>query len=263
MSKDGDSNLEVDFEKKVPALTYTEHEIKEWREARKKNYPTSGTVSERLKKEHTLSDVTNQEAVLRRQQLEEILAKQAELGCEVADISGSYNFLSESSPKKQNPRDRKHERQQHHKRGKFHNKRGAHFQDVDRFAKKSRSRDQHSFKGNHETMPKKREPSLLEKLLTPDIKREKTHLLQVLRFMTANSFFTEESLRFPPVILRETKVDAVSQETTSSVVKDANVDVASKETTCSVVKETDVDVISKAATCSVVKAEEEEGEIID
>ncbi|XP_076898165.1 uncharacterized protein LOC143551657 [Bidens hawaiensis] len=275
ISKDGDSNLEVDavsrnvtdFEKKVPALIYTEHEIKEWREARKKNYPTSGTLSEKLKKEHTLSDVTNQGAVLRRQcfvlrQLKEILAKQAELGCEVADISGSYNFLLESSPKKQNPRDRKHERQQHYKRGKFHNKRGAHFQDVDRYAKKSRSRDQHSFKPNHETKPKKREPSLLEKLLTPDIKRDKTHLLQVLRFMTANSFFTEESLRFPPVIVRETNVDAASQETTCSVVKEINVDVPTKETTCTVVKETNVDVMSKDA-CSVVKAEEEEGEIID
>ncbi|KAI3742216.1 hypothetical protein L1987_59896 [Smallanthus sonchifolius] len=229
---EGDNNLAVDpvsrnftnFEKKVSPLNYTEQEIKEWREARKKNFPTNGTILKKQHKEHTSSDATNQEAMLRRQQLKEILAKQAELGCEVADISASYL----SGPDKQNPREKKHERRQKYKKAKFHNKRGTSFQDVDRIAKKSRPRDQDSFKNK----PNKREPSLLQKLLTQDIKRDKSHLLQVLRFITANSFFTGESLRFPSVIVRETNVDVPAQET--------------------------------ERTCSVMKVEEEEeGEIID
>ncbi|KAD4385235.1 hypothetical protein E3N88_25403 [Mikania micrantha] len=139
------------------------------------------------------------------QQLKEILAKQAELGCEVADIPASYLL----GPNKQNRREK-----QHYKRGKFHNKRGTSFQD--RIGKKARPNGQ---KPNHQ-------PSLLQKLLTQDIKSDKNRLLQVLRFITANSFLTAESLRFPSVTVRETHVDGV-------------------------------------ATCSVYKAEEEEGEIID
>lgn len=44
-----------------------------------------------------------------------------------------------------------------------------------------------------------REPTLLEKLLSPEIKREKSHLLQIFRFMVNNSFFSEwpnKSLNF-------------------------------------------------------------------
>ncbi|KAK9074491.1 hypothetical protein SSX86_007089 [Deinandra increscens subsp. villosa] len=224
MSKDGDNNLAADsvsqnstkFEKKIPTLTYTDQEIKEWCEARKRNHPANGAVLKKYKKENKPSDnVTNQEAMLRRQQLKEILDKQAELGCEVADIPASYL----SGFDKQNP---KHDRQQQNKRGKFQNKRKTSFQD--RMAKRAkRPRDQKA----NDYKPK-REPSLLHKLLSEDIKRDKNHLLQVFRFITANSFFNEEALRFPSVIVRETN---------------------------------DAD---EKITCSVVKAEEEEeGEIID
>ncbi|KAL8216239.1 hypothetical protein R6Q57_023076 [Mikania cordata] len=205
LAADSVSQNSTNFEKKVPSLTYTEQEIKAWREARKKNYPTNGTVLKKQKKDQTLSDGTNQEAMLRCQQLKEILAKQAELGCEVADIPASYLLGSN----KQNRREK-----QHYKRGKFHNKRGTSFQD--RIGKKARPNGQ---KPNHQ-------PSLLQKLLTQDIKSDKNRLLQVLRFITANSFLTAESLRFPAVTVRETHVDGV-------------------------------------ATFSAYKAEEEEGEIID
>ncbi|KAD1131225.1 hypothetical protein E3N88_43239 [Mikania micrantha] len=143
LAADSVSQNSTNFEKKVPSLTYTEQEIKAWREARKKNYPTNGTVLkvrfcvlglifmaclsdtlplivQKQKKDQTLSDGTNQEAMLRCQQLKEILAKQAELGCEVADIPASYLL----GPNKQNRREK-----QHYKRGKFHNKRGTSFQD--------------------------------------------------------------------------------------------------------------------------------------
>ncbi|KAK1432200.1 hypothetical protein QVD17_09093 [Tagetes erecta] len=206
------SRNSTDFEKKVPSLNYTKQEVKEWCEARKKNYPTNETILKKHKKEQTLSDVTNLEAIKRRQQLKEILAKQAELGCEVADIPPSYF----SGLEKQNPIEKSYERQHKYKRGKFHNKRGTSFQDGDYITKRARPRHQ---KTNHQPNPNKREPSLLQKLLTRDIKRDKTHLLQVLRFITANSFLTGDSLKFPSVIVRETNVDIPSEETTCSVIK--------------------------------------------
>ncbi|KFK41913.1 hypothetical protein AALP_AA2G188500 [Arabis alpina] len=52
-----------------------------------------------------------------------------------------------------------------------------------------------------------RKPTLLEKLLSGDIKREKSQLLQVFRFMVMNSFFKEfpeQPLKLPVVMVEET-----------------------------------------------------------
>jgi cleavage and polyadenylation specificity factor subunit 4 len=82
------------------------------------------------------------------------------------------------------------------KKGKFwnkHDKRG-------RFNKKGRSAKQVG-SANEE-----RKPTLLEKLLSTDIKRDKRQLLQVFRFMVANSFFKdwpEKPLKFPSVVVKE------------------------------------------------------------
>ncbi|XP_024978689.1 putative uncharacterized protein DDB_G0286901 isoform X2 [Cynara cardunculus var. scolymus] len=237
------STNQIHSEKKY-CVKYTEQEVKQWREARKKHYPSSANVEKKCKKEQALSDVTNQGAMLRRQQLKEILTKQAELGCEVADIPSYYLSVSE----KQIPRGKKHEREQYKKGKKFRNKRGTQLEDDDdRITKKTRPGGQDPHK------PKQREPSLLQKLLTRDIKRDKTHLLQVFRFIAANSFFTgerHESLRFPSVIVRETNAD-VASETTSSV--------------CNV-SEKAVDVRCDDGKCNgevLLEEPEEEGEITD
>nr|XP_043616626.1 uncharacterized protein LOC122588556 [Erigeron canadensis] len=198
--------------KKLPSLNYTEQEIKQWREARKKNFPTSASVEQKCKKAQALSDATNQEAILRRQQLQDILSKQAELGCEVAEVPPSYF----SGLDNQKPRDKNHEREPY-KKGKFQNKRGR-FKD-NRTTKRRRAGDQDSFKANnrtHEPKPNEPEPSLLQKLLTRDIKRDKYHLLQVLRFIAVNSFFNGEAdkpLRFPSVVVRETSSGVPDEST--------------------------------------------------
>ena len=143
------------------------------------------------------------------QQLQEILTKQAELGCEVADVPSYYL----SGPEKRNPRGKKHEREQYKKGKKFHKKRGKAVEgDDERMTKKTRAGDQDSSANNN----KPKQASLLQKLLSRDIKRDKNHLLQVFRFISINSFFTLTggSLRFPSVIMRETDAD-VALETTS------------------------------------------------
>ncbi|CAI9282239.1 unnamed protein product [Lactuca saligna] len=183
------NSISTKFEKKVPSLKYTEQEIKQWREARKKHYPTNVNKS----KEEEAS-------VLRRQQLKEILTKQAELGCEVADIPSHYL----SGPEKHI---QKHEKERF-KKGKFQKKRGNKFQN-DRITKKTRSENPNKPTEN------KRDPSLLQKLLTKDIKRDQNHLLQVFRFMVVNSFFSgqpKKPLRFPDVIVRETGAGEVAGE---------------------------------------------------
>ncbi|XP_071732292.1 uncharacterized protein [Rutidosis leptorrhynchoides] len=259
INKEGNSAAAIrdssKFKKKVPSLNYTEHEVKQWRELRKKNYPSTNNISEKCKKE---SDSIDQEATLRRQQLKEILAKQAELGCEVADIPPSYLF--DSDKQNQNPRDKKHNREQF-KKGKFQNKRGSRFHENQN-AKRTRPGDLDSFKANHQNRapkPTEREPSLLKKLLSRDIKRDKNHLLQVFRFMAVNSLFDgdgDSDLRFPSVIVKETNSDVV-EETTCAV----NGSEMAKE------DETKYDVAEKT-TCSVSKVgqkddEDEEGEITD
>ena len=161
------------------------------------------------------------------QQLKEILAKQAELGVEVAEISPDYLLDSEklgvqvaeiSPPQVLNseklgvevaeipPRHLLDSKKQEHgrednrrsltKKGKFwnkHDKRG-------RYNKRGRSAKQVG-SANEE-----RKPTLLEKLLSADLKRDKHQLLQVFRFIVANSFFKdwpEKALKFPSVVVKE------------------------------------------------------------
>ncbi|KAL4558756.1 hypothetical protein LXL04_036958 [Taraxacum kok-saghyz] len=177
----------TNFEKKkVPTLKYTDEEIKQWREARKKHYPTN--INHQNSNEHDTS-------ILRRQQLKEILAKQAELGCEVADVPSHY--LSGGSS--QNQLTEKHQKQFPTEKHRFNNKRQTPFQN-DRITKKKRPHH-----NPNKTNDPVRDPSLLQKLLTRDIKRDQNHLLQVFRFMAVNSFFsggpTDKCLRFPRVIV--------------------------------------------------------------
>lgn len=240
---DSSPRTSTSSEKKIPPPNYTDQEIKKWREARKKNYPTRVTELKKGTAEQTLSDVMNQEATLRRQELKAILEKQAELGIEVAEIPSYYHSdpddqnprgSNSSGHRKQNHRGQKHGRERY-KKGKFQNKRRTRFQDnqVTKRPKKEFA---------------KRHPSLLQKLLSRDIKRDKNHLLQVFRFMAVNSFFTGESnnsLTFPSVVVRETDPDVPEV----TVLKDSKK--AVKETSCSVLQDSE-----KAE-------EEEEGELTE
>ncbi|KAJ6433103.1 hypothetical protein OIU84_020186 [Salix udensis] len=73
---------------------YTEQEIKQWRESRRKHFPTKTNI-EKLTESLIDSGVIDKEANFRRKQLKEILAKQAELGVEVAEIPPEYMLDSE------------------------------------------------------------------------------------------------------------------------------------------------------------------------
>ncbi|XP_068657448.1 uncharacterized protein [Aristolochia californica] len=159
------------------SLSYTDEEIKKWREERKRNFPTRLNNKSNQHPDH-------EDTKMRRQQLKQILAKQAELGVEVAELPTDY--LSES----ENQVDRNlAERGLRQKKGRFRNKfdrRGRHGGDEVHTKRQKLGQD-----ATHGLWPSTRKPTLLEKLLSADIKRDKSHLLQVFRFMVLNSFFKD------------------------------------------------------------------------
>ncbi|GMJ14372.1 hypothetical protein HRI_005106400 [Hibiscus trionum] len=131
----------------------------------------------------------------RQLQLKEILAKQAELGVEVAEIPSHYLFGSE---KKVNGREENHRLST--KRGRFGLRKRGRPDKRDHFCKKPRSATEESTSFN------KRSPTLLQKLLSADIRKDKSRLLQVFRFMVMNSFFKdwpEKPLKFPVVVVKD------------------------------------------------------------
>ncbi|KAL6524559.1 hypothetical protein OROHE_016230 [Orobanche hederae] len=212
----GSSKPKQEGKKRSLAFNYTAQEIRQWREERKKNYPREKGLKEMAGRE-----VVDAATKARRQQLKDILAKQAELGCPVAEIPS--NYLSDSKQHQQANGGRankrvfgKNERFQNRfdKRGKFREKNDrfskrdngqTNTQDQnDRFSKKQRRTS--GCPANFRT-ENQREPSLLKKLLSSDISRDKKHLMQVFRFMVMNSFFknlTEKPLKFPVVVVKET-----------------------------------------------------------
>ncbi|CAN4108550.1 unnamed protein product [Withania somnifera] len=201
-------------------VTYSAQEIRQWREERRKNYPSKANIEKQLTEKMVESEDGSSAANLRRQQLKEILAKQAELGFEVAEIPSTY--LSDTE-KQVDGREQRRPLSKKERFQKRFNKRDK-FNRNDRFSKKRRFGnsdssnicDQKGFPAGKmdvnresvtQTTKSSREPTLLEKLLSSDIRRDKRRLLQVFRFMTMNSFFKdcpEKPLRFPQVLLRET-----------------------------------------------------------
>ncbi|KAK3000490.1 hypothetical protein RJ639_022529 [Escallonia herrerae] len=245
-------SLKMLFHRVMPSslsLNYTEQEIQQWLEERKRNYPSKTNMEKKVAQKMTEPEGTEKDAKLRRQmyiefhqsltttknhedlskpeneQLKEILAKQAELGCEVAEIPSQY--LSDAEKLVHG---REEKRRTFNKKGRFQNKfnkRGRLHQN-DRFTKKQRSAAHDSYtvtdqnddsiktdgavNNNRSIKPamNQREPTLLQKLLSADIRRDKSRLLQVFRFMVMNSFFKdwpEKPLRFPLVTVKENEVD--------------------------------------------------------
>ncbi|KAI3858259.1 hypothetical protein MKX03_001060 [Papaver bracteatum] len=183
--------------KRFPRPNYSEREIQQWREERKKNHPLRSNAEKKL------ADKLSEEAKRRRQQLKEILAKQAELGVDVAELPPNYLTDSEKEGRFQN---------KHNKRGR----RGK----PNRFSKKQKA-------GNEEDSVAQpdmcREPTLLQKLLSANIKRDRSHLLQVFRFMVTNSFFkdlSEKPLEFPLITTKEGEIKGKIGEEISSPILD-------------------------------------------
>ncbi|KAL9422516.1 hypothetical protein AB3S75_034732 [Citrus x aurantiifolia] len=193
-------NQPQEKKRKSLALTYTEQEVKQWCEERRKNYPTKANINKKLTEKQSNSDVIDKEAKMRREQLKEILAKQAELGVEVAEIPSYYLLDS-----KKQVRGRVENTMPLNKRGRFQNnydKRGR-YKRKDQFSKEQKLADKDS--SNTSSFNKKK-PTLLQKLLSADVKRDKSHLLQTFRFMAINSFFKdwpEKPLNFPLVMVKD------------------------------------------------------------
>ncbi|KAH6804171.1 hypothetical protein C2S51_032418 [Perilla frutescens var. frutescens] len=195
--------------KRSIVLNYTEQEIRQWREDRKKNFPSKTNMEKKLKKNPKQPEVSDEASKKRRQQLKEILAKQAELGCEVAEIPSCYL----SDPEQQTD-DVQQNNKAFGRSQRFHN----------RFDKKGK------FQQNDR---EKMEPSLLQKLLSSEIKKDKKHLLQVFRFMVVNNFFEnspEKPLKFPQVIVKESGNECEIVEQKSEMIQgDASNGVATLE----------------------------------
>ncbi|KAJ6983704.1 uncharacterized protein [Populus alba] len=233
---------------------YTEQEIKQWRESRRKHFPTKTNIEKKQTEKLIDSGVIDKEANFRRKQLKEILAKQAELGVEVAEIPPEYMLDSEKlgvevaetplsylldseklgveaaeipphhlldSEKQEHGRE--DNRRSLTKKGRFwnkHDRRG-------RYKRKGRSDMQLGLENGD------RKPTLLEKLLCADIKRDKHRLLQVFRFMVANSFFkdwSDKPLKFPSVVVKEDGCKDEPQEGKPSLVGEEESEVPNNTT---------------------------------
>ncbi|KAF8009657.1 hypothetical protein BT93_J0613 [Corymbia citriodora subsp. variegata] len=184
-------------QKRALSISYTEQEIQQWREERKRNFPSKANVE---KQKLTNSRKNELDVKIRQEQLKKILAQQAELGVEIAEIPSHYLLdtqkKDESLEENSRPWTKKERFQKNRDKRGHHNRR-------DRFNKKQR------LEATSSTDPpslNKKRTTLLQKLLSKDIKRDNTRLFQVFRFMVTNSFFKhwpEQSLKFPKVVVNE------------------------------------------------------------
>ncbi|EEE55572.1 hypothetical protein OsJ_03849 [Oryza sativa Japonica Group] len=89
--------------RKRPRIIYDANEVKQWLEARKKNYPTSVNINKTIREasstDHLMQKLSesrpdgekkDEEAQMRRQELKEVLEKQKELGFELPELPPGY-----------------------------------------------------------------------------------------------------------------------------------------------------------------------------
>lgn len=129
-------------------------------------------------------------------QLKEVLAKQAELGIEVAEIPSYYLKNAEN----QNQGIQSEGNNTFNDQRKLKNKSRRRNPDKRNRGNKKQKLADRSFSEN-------KNPTLLQKLLSADIKRDKSHLFQVFRFMAVNSFFKnypDKPLIYPSAVVKET-----------------------------------------------------------
>lgn len=202
------------------------------------------------------------------QQLKEILAKQAELGCEVAEIPSCYLL----DPEQQ--RDgAKQNNKLLGKRDRFRNKvdKKGKYKNGDLFSKSQRY--EHNRTGC--TTNLHLEPSLLKKLLSSDLRKDKKHILQVFRFMVVNNFFENwpgKPLKFPNVVVKESGYESdIVKQKPEEIEGDNSYDLHTRDhervstsysnDTCRVQADDNLK-SADILTAKYVDIEEEEGEIV-
>ncbi|XP_021773404.1 uncharacterized protein LOC110737360 [Chenopodium quinoa] len=238
VGSDDSANQSQGGKKRSLSVFYTEKEIQQWREERKKNFPSKGNVEKKLAQKQANADAADEDAKLRRQQLKDVLAKQVELGFEVPEIPSHYLIDPEHQSHGRDKSRRPLNKGRFQNNGRFQNRfdKGGKYDNKDRFTTKRGTEDDGSFK-KHDRFAKRqrvesdnapkahlsvKEPTLLQKLLSTDIKKDQSRLLQAFRFMVINSFFRdwpEKPLNFPKVIVKEIGVESDAIEDESSILE--------------------------------------------
>lgn len=189
--------------KRPLAVIYNENELRQWREARKRNFPTRTNIEKKLTPNSEKKEDMDSDAKARRQQLKEILAKQAELGVPVAEIPPNYLLEPEDQTSGNINAHKASNTLVNARYDKSNNKRRR-FRHDNRNAKKQKFKNEEP--SSYAAVVRKREPTLLRKLLNADIRRDKSQLLQAFRFMVLNSFFKkspDEPLVFPKITAKD------------------------------------------------------------
>ncbi|XP_047316024.1 uncharacterized protein LOC124919743 [Impatiens glandulifera] len=239
-----------------------DQDLSQWLEERKKNFPSKANIEK--KQAETNPAVVDSSAILRSQQLKQILARQAELGVEVADIPEHYLIDTDKPANGKQDEGQSSFQRGNHGRGEQNGKppkRGKHKNKVNKRERRNdKNRSNKKQKADNDDSAK--EKTLLQKLLGEDIRKEKIHLLQVFRFMTMNSFFKEwpeKPLLFPSVTVNEAGLTTgvVAERKPQSVVGSGSENVKNSNNGDEVVG------VKKRGNRIGDVYEEEEGEIID
>ncbi|KAG0539867.1 hypothetical protein BDA96_03G359100 [Sorghum bicolor] len=192
--------------RKPPRIIYDANEVKRWVEARKKNYPTSVNVHKKLSEINSDNENKDKDAQLRRQELKEVLAKQQELGFDLPELPPGY--LSETGDQCiENKNNRKAQCRDSHFGNRSNNNKRPRYERGGFQSKRSKVWNRTPCADD--AMAKSREPTLLQKLLSSDIKRDRHRLLHVFKFMTLNNFFKDwpdKPLQFPSVKVNQIEI---------------------------------------------------------
>ncbi|KAM3333256.1 hypothetical protein ACQJBY_028392 [Aegilops geniculata] len=209
--------------RKRPPIIYDKKEVKQWVQARKKNYPTSANINKKLCQSQLDEQKKDEEAQMRRRELKEVIAKQKELGLELPELPPGYLSDTEGQPRGRQGNEKESNWKTRQGGGRFGNRGRGRGRGRGRDNKRQRSDDREDFQSKrprernnnsrrHDggAMAKSREPTLLQKLLNSDIKRDRHRLLHTFKFMALNNFFKDwpaKPLEFPIV-----KVDQIELE---------------------------------------------------
>lgn len=141
------------------------------------------------------------------QELKEVLAKQQELGFELPELPPGY--LSETVPQGDEKKSNWKTQRRDSRFGNRGNTNKRPRYEHGEFQSK-RSNVWNRTPSNDGVMAKSREPTLLQKLLSSDIKRDMHRLLHTFKFMALNNFFKDwpdTSLQFPTVKVNQVEVE--------------------------------------------------------
>ncbi|WVZ68448.1 hypothetical protein U9M48_017385 [Paspalum notatum var. saurae] len=194
-------------QKRLP-IVYDANEIKQWVEARKKNYPTKVNINKKLSESQSDNLNKDKDAQLRRQELKEVLAKQEELGFELPELPPGYLSETEDQGGEKKSNGKTQRRDSRFGNHVNTNKRPRHDRgDLQSKRPKIGNRTPRADGG----MAKSREPTLLQKLLSSEIKRDRHRLLHAFKFMALNNFFEEwpeKPLQFPSVKVNQIEIES-------------------------------------------------------